>query len=153
MVQLRKIEKRELRAARLMQKRGFMDVFLKYFDLCSPVFNSYQKFSGYFKKLDMYWIVYNHKSVGQIWIGAKGDTALLARIFVLKKFRNIGIAQQAIVLAEAVYPDCKRWRLDTIKEEKRNCHLYEKLGYTPSGAEHKINKRMTIMDYGKFMGD
>ena len=78
---------------------------------------------------------------------------MLARIFVLKKYRDKGIAQQAILLSESFYPDCRRWCLDTIKQEKRNCHLYEKLGYIPTGVQKKINNRMTIIDYEKLKGD
>lgn len=71
------------------------------------------------------------------------------RIFVLKEFQNKGIAQQAIKIAENLFPNNKRWCLDTIKEEKNNCHLYEKFGYKPTVKEKKINKRMTIIDYEK----
>lgn len=152
-IQLKKIEFKELKSAWHMQQRGFLDVFLKYFDLINPIFNSYKKFRSKFNKVDMYWIVYNQQYAGQIWIKENADEALLARIFVLKKFRNRGIAQKAIALSEFMYPNCKRWCLDTIKQEKANCHLYEKLGYKPSGTEHKINKRMTIIDYEKMKGD
>lgn len=153
MVQLVSIKQNELRSAWRMQQQGFLDVFLKYFDFINPIFNTYKKFNQYFKHCDMYWIIADKRRVGQIWIGVKSDCALLARIFVLKKYRNNGIAQQAILSAETLYSDCRQWRLDTIKQEKRNCHLYEKLGYIPSGVEKKINKRMTIIDYEKMKGD
>ena len=63
--------------------------------------------------------------------------------------RYRGIAQQVIKIAENLFSANKRWCLDTIKQEKNNCHLYEKLGYTPCGVERKINKRMTIIKYEK----
>ena len=72
-------------------------------------------------------------------------------MFVLKEFQNRGIAQQAIRNAENLFPGNKRWRLNTIKEEKNNCHLYEKMGYLPIGNEKRINKRMTIIEYEKRM--
>ncbi|MDE5984551.1 MAG: GNAT family N-acetyltransferase, partial [Eubacterium sp.] len=136
-IQLVKIKQCELKAAWHMQQLGFLDVFLKYLDFINPIFNSYKRFTKYFKKCDMYWIIAYEKRVGQIWIGIQDSNALLARIFILKKYRNKGIAQQAILLAEAFYPDSRLWRLDTIKQEECNCHLYEKLGYIPTGVEKK----------------
>lgn len=152
-VQLVRIKQSELKTAWHMQQKGFLDIFLKYFDLINPIFNSYKKFIKYFERGDMYWITLNGKHVGQIWISIKEDCGLLARIFVLKKYRDKGIAQQAILLSESFYPDCRRWCLDTIMQKKRNCHLYEKLGYIPTGVQKKINNRMTIIDYEKLKGD
>ena len=149
LVSIKRIEQNELKSAWHMQQRGFLDVFLRYFDYINPIFNTYKKFKGYYKKFDMYWIIFDNKPVGQIWIGIKDNSARLARIFVIKEYRNQGIAQQAIKTAETFYPECNIWLLDTIKQEKRNCHLYEKLGYIPSGTEKRINKRMTIIDYEK----
>lgn len=152
-IQLVRIKQNELKSAWHMQQQGFLDIFFKYFDFINPVFNPYRKFTAYYQQNDMYWIIADGQRAGQIWIGVKEDCALLARIFVLKKYRNNGIAQRAIQFAEMLYPNCRHWRLDTIKQEKRNCHLYEKLGYIPSGVEKKINKRMTIIDYEKIKGD
>lgn len=152
-IQLVRIKQGELKSAWLMQKIGFMDIFLKYFDFINPVFNTYRKFIKYLKKCDMYWILSDENRVGQIWIGIQDNCALLARIFVLKKYRNNGIAQRAIAMAEHLYPQHNVWRLDTIKQEKANCHLYEKLGYIPTGVEKRINKRMTIIDYEKQKDD
>lgn len=151
-IQLVRIKQSELKSAWLMQKIGFIDIFLKYFDIINPVLQGYKRFSKKASRVDMYWILANSVKVGEIWIGEKDDVCYLANLFVLKKYRNRGIAQQAILSAETLYPDCRQWRLDTIKQEKRNCHLYEKLGYIPSGVEKKINKRMTIIDYEKNEG-
>lgn len=148
-IKLREIGENELRTAWLMQKRGFLDIFLKYFDRISPVRNTYSNFRSKYKDIDMYWIVYGNQKVGEIWIGIKDGIGYLANLFVLKPYRNKGIAQQAMILSEALYPQCDVWRLDTIKQERGNCHLYEKLGYIPTGEEKVINRRMTIINYEK----
>lgn len=152
-VTLQRIKRNELKSAWIMQKKGFSDIFLKYFDKISPVLQGYIKFKRKSNRIDMYWIIYNDIRVGEIWIGEKEGIGYLANIFVLKSYRNRGIAQQAIITAEGLYPDYAVWRLDTIRQEKGNCHLYEKLGYIPTGEEHKINKRMTIINYEKKKGD
>ena len=41
------------------------------------------------------------------------------------------------------------WRLDTIKQEERNCYLYEKCGFAKTGDETVVNENMTLIDYVK----
>ena len=41
------------------------------------------------------------------------------------------------------------WELDTILQEKGNCHLYEKMGYRKTGKMEKVNERMTLVFYRK----
>lgn len=151
MVELVLIKENELKTAYKMHRRGFLPTFLKYYDRINPIFESYRKFKFFYHYPDtyMFWIMLDGMDVGEIWINIKDGSARLARLFVLKEFQNKGVAQNAIKIAENLFPDYKRWRLDTIKEEKNNCHLYEKLGYIPCGVERRINKRMTIIEYEK----
>lgn len=97
----------------------------------------------------MYFIFCDDKPVGQIWIAKKENEIKLARLFVLKEFQNRGIATKALQQAEQIFSGRQRWSLDTIKEEKNNCHLYEKFGYRQIGIEKIINRRMTIIEYEK----
>ena len=39
------------------------------------------------------------------------------------------------------------WRLDTIKQETGNCHLYEKCGFVRTGEDIVVNEKMTLVDY------
>ena len=82
-------------------------------------------------------------------VGSRKDHMLLNRFYILPEYRNQGIGQQALRLAESKYPDSAEWRLDTILEEKNNIHLYEKLGYVEYGERKIINERMTIINYKK----
>ncbi len=60
----------------------------------------------------------------------------------------MGLAQQAIKELERIYgPD--NWSLDTILQEKGNCHLHEKMGYQRTGNPEKINEQMDIVFYEK----
>lgn len=151
MVELKKIEANERRKAYRIHRKGFMPTFFKYYDRINPIFESYKKFCYYYHYPNtyMFWIMLDDKTVGEIWINIKGDTTRIVRLFVLKEFQNQGIAQKAIKIAENLFPNNKRWCLDTIKQENNNCHLYEKMGYIPFGVERKINKRMTIINYEK----
>lgn len=151
-VELAEIKKSELKTAFKMQFKGFLPTFLKYRDWgYNPVFDKYSKLEMCFnsKNLFMFFIKSGGLAVGQIWIIKENDVIRLSRLFVLKKFQNQGIATQAVLQAENLFDSPKRWRLDTIKQEKNNCCLYEKLGYKQLGPEKKINKKMTIIEYEK----
>lgn len=154
MINIIEINKNELKEAHKMHRKCFVDTFKRYRDKKNPVFMSYKKFKKYesHPKLTMYWIVKDDIRVGQIWIGVNESSAMLSRIFVLKEYQNQGIAQEAIKLAESKYSHCTSWYLDTIKQEKNNCHLYEKMGYIKTDEEMIINKRMTIIYYKKELG-
>ncbi|MGN0532310.1 MAG: GNAT family N-acetyltransferase [Eubacterium sp.] len=151
MIELTEIKCNELRKAHLMHRKGFIHTFIKYHDKNNPVFMTFSKFKKCYNnpKITMLWIVHNDIKVGQIWIKANETEIEFARLFVIKKYQNKGIAQNAIMLAEQKYPQYDNWYLDTIKQEKNNCHLYEKMGYMPTGKEKVINSKMTIVNYRK----
>ena len=69
-------------------------------------------------------------------------------IFILKKYRNMGIAQAAIIEAERIHGN-DNWELDTILSEKGNCYLYEKMGFKSTGKTEKVNDKMTLVFYQK----
>lgn len=151
MIELVEIKKCELLKAYRFHFKGFIHTFMKYRDKTNPIFMPFGKLKKYYNNPDMsmFWIIDNEAKVGQIWIASNNEIVKLARLFVLKKYQNKGIAQAAIKIAEKIYSDRQQWCLDTIKQEKNNCHLYEKLGYKATGEEHIVNKRMTIINYEK----
>lgn len=106
------------------------------------------------KNTKAYYVVYEEKqesfkTVGYVILRFNNNIATIGRIGILNKYQNKGIGTLVIEELEKRFSNYKIWQLDTIKEEERNCHLYEKLGYIPTGEERKINKRMTIMNYEK----
>ncbi|MCL2402034.1 MAG: tRNA (adenine(22)-N(1))-methyltransferase TrmK [Oscillospiraceae bacterium] len=73
----------------------------------------------------------------------------LGGIFILPRFRDMKIGQIAMNLVEARYPDAETWELETILQEERNIHFYEKLGYRRVGEEVVVNSNMTLVSYIK----
>lgn len=73
----------------------------------------------------------------------------ISPIFILPEFQNKGYAQMAMAEIESVYSDAREWHLDTIKQEIKLCHLYEKCGYVATGKEEDIKDGMTIVYYQK----
>ena len=151
-VELVKIKNREMLFAWLSQMKGFSQTLKKYKDFkTSPATEGLLRFSRHFlnSSITPYWVLQNGRKAGMLELIAKPDCVRLARFCVLKKYRNKGIGQQALHLAEQLYSDKKRWCLDTIFEEKNNVHLYEKLGYREYDERKQVNKRMTIIFYEK----
>jgi hypothetical protein len=70
-------------------------------------------------------------------------------MFILPVFQGNSYAQAAIKQAERLYPETTKWVLDTIKQEKKLCHLYEKMGYKLTGVEENIKLGMDIVYYAK----
>ncbi len=87
--------------------------------------------------------------VGAVRIIMRGDVCKVSALAVLPEYQNRGIAQSALKEIEKIHSDCKYWILDTILQEKGNCHLYEKLGYVRIGETKKINDKLTLVDYKK----
>jgi GNAT superfamily N-acetyltransferase len=100
---------------------------------------------------DFYIIKTENISVGAIRINKleNGLKCRIAPIFILPEYQNNGIAQKVFKIIEEEYKPKNGWILDTILEEKGNCHLYEKIGYTKTGKIEKINERMNIVYYEK----
>lgn len=148
-MELVKVKSNERVKAFLMIKAGYMPTFLRYRDKISPVLMTYGKFLKKYRTGDMYWIEENGKKIGEICFVLKDDKVHISDFFILNKHQNKGFGQNALELAEDMLCDFRRWHLFTIKQEKRNIHLYEKFGYNATNYEKKINKRMTIVEYEK----
>ncbi|WP_058302964.1 GNAT family N-acetyltransferase [Gorillibacterium timonense] len=101
-------------------------------------------------RCDQYLIALDCENIGYIRIQRLDEiTYRLSQMFILPKFQNKGYAQLAIQYAEILYPEAEKWVLDTIKQETKLCHLYEKMGYKLTGIEHNIKSGMDLVDYAK----
>ena len=97
-----------------------------------------------------YFIIADGEKIGAIRVvdPKNGDAKRISPLFIQPAYRNRGYAQQAIREAERLHGS-ENWSLGTIKQEKGNCHLYEKMGYHLSGTETIVNDKMTIIGYEK----
>ena len=97
-----------------------------------------------------YKIIYNEVLVGAICIYWKEDTQFwISPVFISPNYQGNGIAQKAIGLVEERFPHATTWELRTLLEEKRNCYLYEKMGYKRTGDKRILNERTTLVHYIK----
>lgn len=137
-----------------MQIEAFSDLYEKYQDTdTSPATEPLEKILSRFRQcFTYYYIIEVDKNI----VGAlrvvdkkeKGSAKRISPIFILKKYRNMGIAQAAIIEAERIHGN-DNWELDTILSEKGNCYLYEKMGFKSTGKTEKVNDKMTLVFYQK----
>jgi len=143
----------DIDAERLLeiQKEVFVPIYEKYQDHgTSPVNQSMERFLKRFDMGDYYKILYQNTLVGSVFVYEKEPgTMRLHIINILRKYQNKGIAQEVMSRLEGMYPQAESWELDTIQTERRNCYLYEKMGYVQSGEVRVINEKMTLVTYKK----
>lgn len=101
--------------------------------------------------IDNYFTCLNNKEIGVIRVAKLGKKSRLSSIFLLPQYQNRGYGEQAIWEVERLYPKTEHWELDTIKQESRLCHFYEKMGYVATGQEKNIQEGMTIVFYDKYV--
>lgn len=137
-----------------MQVEAFSELYEKYQDTeTSPATEPIEKVMARLQQPFTYYYLIEWKEniVGAIRVVDKkeeGKAKRISPIFIMEKYRNQGIAQEAIEEAERIHGS-ENWELDTILEEKGNCYLYEKLGYQKTGKIEKINDRLTLVFYRK----
>ncbi len=151
-IQLAKVPLEEAEQFWQMQRTAFLELLERYQDReTNPACQTLERVREKMTQADsfFYWIKWEEESVGGIRIVARAnESKQISLLFVRPEYRNRGIAQQAIRLAEELYGG-KDWVLGTHLQEKRNCHLYEKMGYRPTGETREINGKMTLIYYKK----
>ena len=152
MISLKKAAQEDLKEIHRIQVASFQALLDKYQDhRTNPGAESYQRILERFQEetTDYYLIRLDEQNIGMIRICDFGSVCRISPIGILPEFQGHGYAQQAMVLAETLYPNAEKWILDTIRQEKKLCYLYEKLGYVPTGKQETIQPGMDIVFYEK----
>lgn len=153
-IQLVKAELKDAQTIWEMQVKSFQKLLDKYQDFeTSPASESVDNVRRRLEQENTYYyfICMANEKVGAVRVidyHKENENKRISPIFVLPEFQGQGIAQKAIRLCEAVHGS-KGWELDTILQEKGNCHLYEKMGYHATDRTEKINDKLTLIYYEK----
>lgn len=152
-IELKRIGMEDCERLWKMQVEAFSELLEKYQDYdISPANESLSRIEERLRQpfTCYYFIMDGEKAVGAIRIVdmKDGSNKRVSPIFIMKEHRGKGYAQAAMRAAEELH-GAENWALDTILQEKGNCHLYEKMGYRRTGEEQVINERMTIIGYEK----
>ena len=152
-LELVKVTREDLETVWKMQIDAFSELLERYQDYgLSPGAEPVDKIIARF---DMpgsfyYFIMADGEKVGVIRVVDKNDGSRkrISPLWIMAEYRGKGYAQQAITAVEEIYGK-DNWSLDTILQEKGNCHLYEKMGYHRVGGTEHINDKMDIVFYEK----
>lgn len=138
-----------------IQKKVFMPLYKKYEDhKTSPATQTMEKFLRRFDIGDYYKIICGDDLVGGVFVYPKEPGIMRFHIInIIEEYQNRGITQEVMTRLELMYPESESWELDTILSEKRNCYLYEKMGYVQSGKLQHINDKLTLVNYRKNVDD
>ena len=154
-IELELITSGEAECLHKMQVEAFIALYEKYRDdITSPAKESLEKITQKIVEdnSDFYFILFNGKRVGGArvkWHNGR-NVKWISPIFVIPQFQNKGIASAVIEQFFEMYSsDTIEWRLDTIKQEEKNCYLYEKCGFVRVDNETVINEKMTLVEYTK----
>ena len=95
-------------------------------------------------------LILDEKPIGYVRVGqrAKGEFSI-ADLAILPSYQGNGYAQFFITEIEKIYHMAEKWSLVTIKEEAKDCHLYEKLGYVQKHVLEEVNENMHFVLYVK----
>ncbi len=151
MIKLEKASDTDAEEILSMQQSAFAPLLKKYKDYeTNPAAESLERVRERlaYTYTDTFFIVVENTKVGCIRIAHNNEVCTLKQILILPQFQGNGYAQTAIALAESLYSQ-KVWRLDTIKQENKLRHLYEKLEYKQTGKEQKVSDIMTLIFYQK----
>lgn len=153
MLELKNFEAGDLDAVFAIQQAAFKPLYETYQDQQNPYHESKERILLKYKRSGTHGYVFLHdeKPVGAVRVNLYPETnsARISALAVLPDYQGQGIAQWALAEIEAIHSHVGTWFLDTILQEPRNCHLYEKLGYQKTGRLEAINPRMTLIYYEK----
>ena len=152
-VKLEPVREDELTLVHQMQVESFMPLYEIYHDEGSPAIEPFERIQrrAAAPNRQYFFIVKDGARVGVINLGHNDPNekkvSFISPIFILPKYQNQGLGYVAIEKAFEMFPEVTTWKLDTILQEPRNCHLYEKCGFVRVGEEKIINDKMTLIDY------
>lgn len=99
---------------------------------------------------DAYLLLKDDEKIGYVRVGLRGEGEYsIADLAVRPEYQGNGYAQFFIIEIEKMYPMAEKWSLVTIMEEKKDCYLYEKLGYKQQCILQEVNEGMHFVLYTK----
>lgn len=134
-----------------LKKSAFMPLYEKYHDTeTTPALDPPEKVELQLAQEETdYWLIaLEGKIVGAVRVVKKRDAHVISPLFIIPEEQNKHAASQALTQLFTMYPEVFTWRLVTIMEEERNCHLYEKLGFY-STFTGKPTGSLTLTGYEK----
>ena len=150
-IALKKAENSDIPEIVWLQRKTFLPLYEIYRDEGNPALEGEGQIRA---RMEMqgswyYLIMADGLAAGAVRVRKIDHGYRISPIFILPEYQNAGAGKCVLQLLETLLPDARRWELDTIEQDARNCHFYEKCGYQKTGKEHQVNGRMTLISYEK----
>lgn len=154
MLEIKAFQTVDIDAVFAVQQAAYLPLFQKYQDTESnPYMESKEKVLQKYTRAGtqgyVFWLEGEVVGAVRINLYPEYHSGRVSALCVHPMHQGKGIAQQALYRIEELHADVRKWFLDTILQEKGNCHLYEKLGYHQTGRTEKISDQMTLVFYEK----
>jgi len=148
----------DAKALAVIQKKAFKRLYRIYRDEGSPYLRGADEILKWLEQPDRY--VYKIFADGLLCGGIiiferleNPGEYYLARLYILPEMQRKGIANAAITLCEAEFPNARRWTLDFPADQIANRRCYEKAGYTDTSGRilrfGKNGKKLVLAIYEK----
>ncbi len=137
-----------------LQRESFMPLYERYRDdETDPAIESVERIKEKIADPDFLMICSDDTAVGGVRVRRFEENGKVIRnispLFILPSYCDRGIGTVVMEKLFSLYDDADKWSLATIKQDARNCHFYEKLGFVRTGTSTVINDRMTIIGFEK----
>lgn len=154
MVTLVKACRKDLPLIHRLQIESFKALLEKYEDFStSPGNESLERIEARFnqKETTYYLVMYHDEPVGavRLYYCQETNSCRISPMFIHPDYQNRSLGQEAVHVLESLYPQVYVWTLDTIVQEAKLCHFYEKLGYKDTGKREQIKAGMDLRFYCK----
>lgn len=147
MVSIRKMQKDDIEVLYDIALRSFQSDYEKY-GAYPPLINlKHKKFLPplMFGKT----ILDNDTVIGGAFVTGLGKKGEIGAIFIDTTCQHKGYGKQAMLMIEEMYPNVKRWKLETPAESYDLHKFYESLGYVKTGEMKDKKSGMTGFVYEK----
>ena len=149
---LRVVNDCDVAVAREIIRAAYMPLYEKYGDAKNPANKSLDDllFDLRRERSYAYFLLHDEEPIGYIRVGerAPGEFSI-SDLAIHPDYQGKGYATQFIREIEKIYHMAKKWSLVTVLEEEKDCHLYEKMGYTQVTVLEEVSDRMHFVLYVK----
>ncbi|MGL6175169.1 MAG: GNAT family N-acetyltransferase [Cellulosilyticaceae bacterium] len=132
-------------------KDAYLPLLNKYHDeQQNPANKSLERIIENITNADAYLLKKENDYIGYIKINKRGPSEYSVSDLCVKcDCQGNGYGQFFLNGVEKLYNHATKWSLITIFEEKKDCHLYEKLGYIQQGIISEVTPNMHFVLYIK----
>ena len=152
-MELLKIDEHQAEVVREILRAAYLPLLEKYHDENeSPANKTVDRIRADLRRerSDAYLLMLDGEAIGYVRVGEKADGYYsIADLAILPRHQGRGYAQFFLREIEKLYSSVEKWKLITVAEEKKDCHLYEKLGYVQVGIVREIHENMHFVLYVK----